>query len=391
MDLFGEAKEINEEYSLSDPVDCAEEKTLCEPRQMQFCLGHEEQEQQLLSMIAKSRLPHGLIFSGIKGIGKATFAHRLVRYLISLPVKDTVQDALFDTPAPPASITMESNAENTNVRLYLAGAHPDCLVVSPAFDDAKGVYKAGLDVAQIRKIEPFLRKTSSQGGWRTVLIDEADTMNRSAQNALLKILEEPPKKTLIILIAHRAGKLIPTIHSRAQVMLFQALDTDDFNYILAKHDGPSPLASGQQGLLWGLSNGSVGKAIEILESEGLDLLASFLSAFEHGKADWGKAHPLAETIGSKHDERSYRIFSALLLEALSRVIQAKARGGVLPDYLANYSALHALYHRASPQALLDLHETLSAELERCLYANLDKKQVVLQAIGLISKQIHALS
>jgi hypothetical protein len=134
----------------------------------------------------------------------------------------------------PAATNLDVNPNDPVARRLASGGHADFFSTEKKFDEDKGVYKDTLEVAEIRKIAPFLRMTSSEGGWRIVIADDADSMTRSAQNGILKILEEPPRNSLLILVAHRAGALIPTIRSRARFINFLPFDSTALKELIGK-------------------------------------------------------------------------------------------------------------------------------------------------------------
>jgi DNA polymerase-3 subunit delta' len=347
---------------------------LTDPRLMNFIEGHAENEQSFLKLYKNNNLPHGLVFSGIKGIGKATIAHLLTKFIISQTSSEP--DMFGDMPPPPTSLSAPS--DDKNVQFYLAGAHPDCLTIERAYDSTKNAYKDTLDVNEIRKITPFLRKTSSEGGWRVVIIDDADTMNRNAQNAILKILEEPPQKTLIILIAHRAGNLIPTIKSRTQTFPFQPLSNNIIADLLEKYEAP-PAEKDKQTLIT-LAEGSIGKAIQLIEEEGIDALATTLSLLKT-PLDWDTIHKTADNLSRGSSDKAYDQFTASLQQTLLTLCQCKAKNKPLPDHL---SRIAFLYEQKSLRDLINLNDRMSEFLNRTDFANLDKKSTILQAITLIA-------
>ena len=352
--------------------------TLTEPRLMNRIVGHDTIEQNLLTAIAENRLPHGLIFSGLKGIGKSTFACRLTKFLLTQNT-DPNQDSLFGDAAPATAPTsMDTDPAHPDVRLFLAGAHPDILIAERAYDDAKNKYKASIDVAEIRKITPFLRKTSSDAGWRVVIVDDADTMNRNAQNAILKILEEPPKRTIIILIAHRAGNLIPTIKSRTQTINFAPLSNEALSTLIDQSEFPP--AAGQKQTLIDLAGGSIGRAIGLMEEEGIEMIQT-VTALISTKPDWDAIHKTADSLARNGQDKAYAQFQSALKTILHTLCKSKARNAPLPNHLKN---LQPLTDQKPLTDLLTLTNTLNTLLDRSTYANLDKKSTILQAITLIT-------
>ena len=181
-------------------------------RENLLCFGFGDLEQSLLKAFNADRFPHAIILAGPTGIGKATFAYRVARFLLA----QEPGGGLFGGDVAPA-VTMEISAENPVVRRISSGGHADILTVGRVYDEKKKKLSNDIPVDEVRKITPFLRKTSSEGGWRVVIVDDAHHLNRSSQNALLKILEEPPKKTVLILVADQPGRFLPTIRSRCQI------------------------------------------------------------------------------------------------------------------------------------------------------------------------------
>lgn len=377
--LFGDTLDPEPENNAPTPLD-AEEEGLQGPIQSDFCLGHNAIEDKFLNLITDNKLPHGLVFSGIKGIGKSTFAYRLVKFLLAQPVIDPNQNSMFADDVPAAPTSLDSDPNNTNIKLLLAGAHPDCMILQRTYDDTKKKFKDSIDIAEIRKINPFLHMTSSNGGWRIVLIDDADTMNRNAQNALLKILEEPPKKTLIILVAHRFGMLIPTIKSRIQHIHFAPLDTDTMRTLQNKATMPtlSPI-------LMDMAMGSFGRLQELAEEGGEETLQTALEILSScPKWDWPKIHKLTDPLIRAGQDTALKLFQTITHHILWTITQSKARDQNLPESLQNHAGIAHIMQNNDLHTLIDKTDNLQSLFDRGNFANLDKKTTLLQAIALIS-------
>ena len=229
-----ELDDIEDEFSQFDEGSVAvsvSPQGFLPPRESDLFLSHTDIEQRLLQMMTAGKMPHGVIFRGQKGIGKATFAYRLARFLFKYGGQGSADAGLFGEAAPPAwPDNMDVARDDPVFRRVASGGHPDFMALEPA----EG--KTGLDVDQVRTLIPFLRRTASDGGWRIVIIDDADTMNRNAQNALLKILEEPPANTALILIANNTSAFLPTVRSRCRTFDFKPLDQDSFSQLLQRQD-----------------------------------------------------------------------------------------------------------------------------------------------------------
>ncbi|HQX28010.1 MAG TPA: DNA polymerase III subunit delta' [Alphaproteobacteria bacterium] len=374
MDLFGD--DIEEE--IEDVEEAAEaappENTFSHPRTMSLMLGHAEIEKRLLETYNSGRMPHALVFAGPKGIGKATMAYRFARFLLKNGIHDPNQSSMFGD-APPAA-SLDVNPADPVARRLASGGHADFFSTEKKFDEDKGVYKDTLEVAEIRKIAPFLRMTSSEGGWRIVIADDADSMTRSAQNGILKILEEPPRNSLLILVAHRAGSLIPTIRSRARFINFLPLDNAAMKELIGKH---SPnLSTKDTETIIRLSEGSFGKATQYIESGITDTLTTITQMLKQDTLQWVSVHKLADSLSGPGSDPSYNAFREILDWTLRQATRARARGEAPPvplqDFLKN----------SSLEELLKICENLEDHFGRSDAANLDRRQTVLGAFSLLA-------
>lgn len=223
---------LDDEYdidaSISDFEGYAERMTFESPRQQNQLIGHEKQKELILRLFESQKMPHGWIFSGTKGIGKETCAFLLAKHILSAP-KEGAGGGLFGEDAASPDVTsFVFDAASSIVKRIESGGHGDLLVVEP---DEQG--KGDIKVDEARNVVQFLQKTSSEGGWRVVIINEADRMNNAAQNALLKILEEPPVKTVLILVTTAVARLLPTIRSRCRLLAFPDLSKDDMGHLIS--------------------------------------------------------------------------------------------------------------------------------------------------------------
>ncbi len=327
-----------------------------------------------------------MLFTGLKGIGKATFAHRLAKFLLVHGRQDTdTGSSLFGDEALPATFptNMNTNPNETDIRLYLNNAHPDCKVVERLYDDSKNTYKPSVEVDEVRKITPFLHMKSHSGGWRIVIIDDADTMNRNAQNAILKILEEPPKKTVIILIAHRPGRLIPTIHSRTQRVAFSPLSDQTVTGLVEKSSQSSLSSAEAMAQAVSMAHGSVGEALDMLEEGGSEYLQIFFQLLSsYPRTDWALVHKQADML-SKKGANAYPIFTRMVLKSLQNVIASKGKNKPMADFFLKQSGIVALHDNNSLDKLLGIYDKLDIHFQKIEHANLDKKQGILHAMQLI--------
>ncbi|MDR0319690.1 MAG: AAA family ATPase [Rickettsiales bacterium] len=184
------------------------------------------------------------ILAGPKGVGKATLAHRIARFVLS----------------GGAGATLEIPAHEAAFQRYIDGGYADLAIVSLETDPEE---KSEISVDFARRMTESLRMSASDDSWRVVVIDSIDDMNRNAANSLLKILEEPPAKTLFLIVAHRLASVLPTIKSRAQVVRCGVLNESDVRKILIESAGMDADME-KLGRAAAASDGSVAKALSVL-------------------------------------------------------------------------------------------------------------------------------
>lgn len=342
--------------------------------------GHESVEKNILDIINSGSVPHAMIFAGPEGVGKAAMAYRLARHVLKNGIGDDGQDSLFgDGPAPVT--TLDVAEDDPTFRKIAAGGHPDMLVIERPMDERKGEQKATVDVDSARKVAPFLRMTASgDNGWRVVIVDDADTMNRNAQNALLKILEEPPPRALLILIVHRAGAMIPTIRSRCRVINFAPLPEATILDLMSRHD-PS-IKKDEAAAIAAMAEGRIGTAVKLMNDGGLEAVQGVLNLLSSWPNwDWVRIHQTADTLGRMGQEASYKSFQDILVWSVERMVFAKARG--LPDPGAPLSAepLRRMLAHYSLEDWLKICEKLKDHVTQVQVANLDRRQGVLGAFA----------
>lgn len=332
-----------------------EEAPLLHPKLTEHMVGHAAAEKQLLEMIISGRLPHALLFTGPRGIGKATLAYRLARFLLS---PRDAGDSLFGEALPPESLHIP--AAHPTFRRMAAGAHPDFLVLEA--DDIK--------VEEARSVAGFLSLTPAQSDWRVVIIDSADAMNRNAANALLKTLEEPPARAVLILISHNPGALLPTIRSRCRTLRIPPLSEPEFARVM---DMLIPDLTPQQAQTWALLSGSAPGIALTLQQARADLL--YRELIEHVSAyNILKTHTFADRFVRKEAIAEWQIFSRLFLWLITRIMKPLEHAEV---YAGEHEQLLKLRNRKSLDVWLELWEKAGKLLADTEHLHLDKKQAIL--------------
>jgi DNA polymerase-3 subunit delta' len=277
------------------------------PRENVHLLGHEAAQQRFVQDFASNRLHHAYLITGPKGIGKATFAYRLARYVLGHGALSAAAQApslsLFGDALPAALPTgpdINMGQDDPLFRRIAGGSHTDLLTLSPAYDAKKHVEKAQISAEEARKVPGFMSLTPAEGAWRVVIVDAVDQLNTHAANALLKILEEPPENALLLLVCHEPGAILPTIRSRCRLFALQPPDRASFDTVLQTiapqvdiHDYSA---------LYALSYASPGLAITLSKHKGLVAYAGWLAAMQPDASEQTKQAFAAEAASIKSPE-----------------------------------------------------------------------------------------
>lgn len=297
--------------------------SLPEPRANPDLVGHEAAAATLEAAARSGRLHHAWLLAGPPGIGKATLAYRFARWLLAgLPPPEPGRPPLHLPPAHPA------------FRRVAAAAHADLITLEPNTGD-KGK-KEVLRVDDARDAIRFLAHTAAEGGWRVVVIDQAERADRAeVQNILLKTLEEPPARTVLLLATHQPDRLLPTIRSRCRRLDLFPLETAALDRLLARALPEMP--EGERAALAAIAEGSPGQALALAEGEGLAMQAEVDRALAALPALEGRTlHVIAEAVtGRGRELDAFLTFMALLRRALAAAVRQAARGGAgVPGWVA---------------------------------------------------------
>src|SRR5205085_2063484 len=314
------------------------------PRANPDLLGHQAAETELRRLFDSGRMPHALLLSGPRGIGKATLAFRLARFVLARGAGEEAGPSLFGEDSG-AGLAIPS--DSGVFRRIASGGHADLLTVERAYDPRRRRLRGEIVVGDTREISTFLRLTPAEGGWRVVVVDGADKMNRNAANALLKILEEPPRRALLLLIAHSPGKLLPTIRSRCRRFPLAPLPPAIVGELL--HRYRPELDAETAATETAPAEGSIGRAPDLAAADGLALYRAALTLLSRDAGiDPAALHAFADRLARSEAEEAYRVVEAAVSQLLAQLAKASAGSGGEPEALPERGAvLRRLGGRAS--------------------------------------------
>lgn len=287
-----------------------------EPSENPVLFGHAEAASMLAAAYHSGKLPHALLFAGPLGVGKATLAFHLAYHLLKFARHESAPVELAK-PDPQSAL----------FRQIAIGAHPSVLHLTRPLNEKTKGFKTVVTVDEIRRVNRFLSMTSHDGGYRVVIVDPADDMNVNAANALLKNLEEPPSRTVFILISHSPGGLLPTIRSRCQMVRFAPLEQGDLVAALSTFDVQPPSDEPSRVALAERSGGSVRMAILLTQYGGLEIAEATDTIVRAQNLDIAAAHRLADAVAGRDRAIQFDIFNRHLLDILSGAASAAALRG----------------------------------------------------------------
>ncbi len=345
------------------------------PRANPELVGHPAAEATLRRLFDAGRLPHAVLLSGPRGIGKATLAFRFARFVLAHGTGEAGPPSLFGEADAGLGIAPESGV----FRRVASGGHADLLTVERAYDPRRRRLRNEIIVDDAREIAGFLRLTPAEGGWRIVVVDGADEMNRNAGNALLKILEEPPPRALLLLVAHSPGRLLPTIRSRCRRLPLAPLPPATIRELLRRYRPDLPDA--EAAALTRMAAGSIGRALALAAAGGVELHDRVVKLLTRERGiDPAALHGFADSLARADGEDAYRVLEDLLAQILADVAVAAAGGAGAADPL-----LGRLRSRASAARWAELRAEIGDSFARTDALNLDRKQTILGAFFAIDR------
>ncbi|HEV7305835.1 DNA polymerase III subunit delta' [Ensifer sp.] len=285
------------------------------PAENNRLFGHEQAESFLAQSYRSGKGHHAILIEGPEGIGKATLAFRFAHHILKHPEPADAPEAIAD-PDPTSAIG----------RQLASGASHNLLHLARPIDEKTGRAKGAITVDEVRRAGKFFSQTSGTGNWRIVIIDPADDLNRNAANAILKILEEPPRRSLFLVLTHAPGKLLPTIRSRCLPLRLKPLEPQALSQALG-HLG-FDLAGENAERIVAAAGGSVAEALKLINYGGLEIAANFEAILQgQGPAVRKDMHKLADVLAGKDSETIFDFFQALASDRIMREAREAAVAG----------------------------------------------------------------
>jgi DNA polymerase-3 subunit delta' len=334
------------------------------PRETPRLYGQGAAETEFLDAFRQDRLHHGWLLTGPRGVGKATLAWRIARFLLA-----TREDGggLFRSALPDS---LDVPAEDPVSRRVAALSEGRLFLLRRAMNERATGLSAVIGVEEVRNMKGFFNLSAADGGRRVVIVDSADEMNTQAANAMLKILEEPPPRATMLLVSHQPSRLPPTIRSRCRVLRLPPLGARDLQAALEaaglRPDDPRAMAE--------LSGGSVGEAVRLAQLDGLALYAEVVSLLSGlPRLDRPRSLALAERGAGRGAEPVFDLLLRLIDLALARLALTGATGLPPPEAAPGEAALllRLAPDRGAAQVWADLAQRLSLRARRGRAVNLD--------------------
>ena len=344
------------------------------PRHAVTLHGHAAAERTVRDAFASGRMHHGWLVTGPEGIGKATLAWRMARFLLAQPA-EAEADGLFGAPPPPPSLDVA--ADHPVARRVAALSEPRLHLLRRTPDPKTGRMRSEITVDSTRKLKEFFALSAAEGGRRVVIVDTADEMNRSAANAILKLLEEPPDRATLILVSHRPGHLLPTIRSRCRLLRLAPLSPEPLARALAQA-GIEVEAEAAESLA-ALAGGAPGAAIDLLAGDGLAFYTQLVALCSRAP---GIDRPGATALAQAPGKDGFPLALHLIETFLARLAVTGVSGPPAPEAVVGEAATLA---RLAPDASAarrwaDLAQTAGARARQGFAVNLDPAALLLDML-----------
>lgn len=340
------------------------------PRHVARVFGHDAAAAEVLAAWAGGRMHHAWLLTGPRGIGKATFAWAVARFLLVTP-----EAGLFGAPA-----ALDLPADGPVARRMAQLSEPRLFLLRRGPNEAGKALSQDIRMAEVERLIQFLRLKAADGAWRVVIVDTADELNPSAANAMLKVLEEPPAGVTFLMVSHQPGRLLPTIRSRTRRLNLAPLAPDALAAALAQSG--TEIAQGDAVALAALAGGSAGDALRLVADDGLATYRALVRLMEGlPRLDRAAVSAFADRAAGRGGAEVLDLVLTLLAQFLARAARTGA-AGPLPEAAPGEAALLARIAPDTPAARgwADLAARLLPRARAARALNLDAGSLLLDTL-----------
>ncbi len=371
---------IDEEYKdLSDKI-----VGVPHPKLAKKLIGHNIQKLYFLNSFISKRLPQCWLLAGDKGVGKATFAWLIAKFLLT--TNQEPDDIKIDLNGSNIDSILAPQDGGTLTRIE-SGSEQRIYVLKKGYSETRRAFLKNISMDDIRNLQSYCSLSIADGGWRVIIIDTADDLNTNSCNALLKLLEEPPKNTLFLLISHQPNLLLPTLQSRCQKLLFAALAQNDFKAVLTTIG--CEIAPAEEVSLSILSNGSAGVACRLINSNCLNLYRDILNlASSLPNLNTKKAMQLSQNYFAKAKANEFESFIEMMQQFFSRLCKTGAMQRPISPSVTNEEAkimTNLCPSLSSAHLWSEAAEITLAKLHKGYLLNIDVESLIIDTFIYLEK------
>ena len=356
------------------------------PKHTKNFIGHVKEKTIFENAFFNNFLHHSWLLEGPAGIGKATFAYCAARSILSLNKAQDNEISLFSDIESQPNNVLNFNFEEKNLihNRVSENTHVDLKIIERVNIDKSLYSQEIIPVSNVREIEIFFSKTSGENGWRIAIIDSLDNLNKHGSNSLLKILEEPPIKCLIFLISSNKSNVLDTIRSRCRILRFSALNDDDTKLIIKNNS----INENEEDLykLNIISNGSPGKALMLLNNNGLEIYDYLTDIFLHiPNIDLNIIDKLMSYSTNSKNIYGIKILNLLITIFLNRTFRRSLNLIKLDLSINEKSSQEYFINNFNIADIPSLWENIFTQINKTYELNLDKRQAIINMVENIKK------
>jgi DNA polymerase-3 subunit delta' len=355
------------------------------PNQTIEIVGHQTFETEFAHLWNSRHVPHAFLIAGERGIGKATLAYKITRFVLNQRNDIPSSTGLFDNKIDALDIlNLDSDPESPESIKVTNNSHPNLLIIERSTSDQTKKTRQNIVLEDVKGLDNFLHMTANEDGWRVIIIDAVDDMNINAANYILKLLEEPPQKVLFLIIAHNLGRVLPTITSRCRKVLLNPPRIEEIKIILSQFDFNKDEEFMDKACY--LSEGSVSRALQILNGIGSDTITEISHLLgDNALIDRNLLEKTTDKwlrIGRKQDKDPVYSILDFFIFWISKCLRdiAKEKSQSNRNNMSDIDCIKSLIDRLGMEELCNRLIKAQDILDNGINLNLDRKQIIYSVI-----------